>query len=101
MFMSFLRTGLGAAAALVATLVATPALANSSATADIATPLRTAATEKPTALGSRDEQFKALFSRWQSLDGGSATPQTTVSIPSRTPIDGARLTSGYGTGGIR
>ena len=96
MFMSFFRTGLGAAAALVATLVATPALANSSATADIATPLRTAAMEKPTALGSRDEQFKALFSRWQSLDTGSTAPQSTVSIPSRTPLDNVRLTSSYG-----
>jgi murein DD-endopeptidase MepM/ murein hydrolase activator NlpD len=95
MFMSFFRTGFGAAAALVA-LVTTPAFANSSATADIATPLRTATMEKPTALGSRDEQFKALFSRWQSMDTGSTAPQSTVSIPSRTPLDNVRLSSGYG-----
>lgn len=92
----FFRTGLGAAAALAASLLATPAVANSSATADIAAPLRTAAAEKPTALGNRDEQFKALFSRWQSLDGGTAVPTKTVSIPSRTPLDAMRLTSSYG-----
>jgi murein DD-endopeptidase MepM/ murein hydrolase activator NlpD len=98
MILSFLRNGLAAAAAFAAALSAAPAAANSSATADIAAPLRTAAVEKSTALGSRDEQFKALFSRWQSMDGGSAPTQTTaVSIPSRTPIDNVRLTSGYGT----
>ena len=96
MFMSFFRTGLGAAAALAASVLGTPALANSSATADIAAPLRTAAEAKPTALGNRDEQFKALFSRWQSLDGGTPAPTKTVSIPSRTPLDAMRLTSSYG-----
>ena len=96
MFTSFIRTGFGALAAFAATVSANPALANSSAAADIAAPLRTAQAAKPTALGSGDEQFKALFNRWQSMDGGTTTAAPTVSIPSRNPLDGARLSSGYG-----
>jgi murein DD-endopeptidase MepM/ murein hydrolase activator NlpD len=104
MFTSFIRTGFGALAALAATVSANPALANSSAAADIAAPLRAAQTEKPSALGTsalgnRDEQFKALFHRWQSMDGGIAatTAKPTVSIPSRMPVEDARMSSGYGT----
>jgi len=97
MFTSFIRTGLGALFALAATVSANPALANSSAAADIAAPLRAAQAEKPTALGNRDEQFKALFSRWQSLDGSTATPtKAIVSIPSLMPVEGVRMSSGYG-----
>ena len=96
MFTSFIRTGFGALAAFAATVSANPALANSSAAADIAAPLRTAQAAKPTALGNGDEQFKALFNRWQSMDGGTTTAAPTVSIPSRNPLDGARMSSGYG-----
>jgi murein DD-endopeptidase MepM/ murein hydrolase activator NlpD len=105
MFNFALRTVLGAAAALAATLSASPALANAAATADIAAPLRAAQAEKPSALGTRDEQFRALFAGWQ---GTSAAPvRSTVSIPSRIPVEGVRLTSDYGmrwhpvTGGRR
>ena len=99
MFTSFIRTGLGALFGLAATVSAQPALANSSAAADIAAPLRTAQAAKPSALGSGDEQFKALFHRWQSMDGGTAvsTATPTVSIPSRMPVEDARMSSGYGT----
>jgi murein DD-endopeptidase MepM/ murein hydrolase activator NlpD len=97
MFNFILRKGLGAIAALAVTVSANPALANSAATADIAAPLRAAQAEKPTALGSRDEQFKALFSRWQSMDGGAAsTAKASVSIPSLMPVDGVHLSSDYG-----
>ena len=97
MFSFFIRKGLGALAALAITVSANPALANSAATADIAAPLRAAQAEKPTALGNRDEQFKALFSRWQSMDGSAATTaNSSVSIPSRMPVDGVRLSSDYG-----
>ena len=95
MFNFFIRKGLGALAALAITVGANPALANSAATADIAAPLRTARAEKPTALGNRDEQFKALFSRWQSLDG-TTTTKSSVSIPSLMPVDGVHLSSDYG-----
>ena len=95
MFNFFIRKGLGALAALAITVGANPALANSAATADIAAPLRAAQAEKPTALGNRDEQFKALFSRWQSMDGTTAT-KSSVSIPSLMPVDGVHLSSDYG-----
>lgn len=93
----FIRKGLGALAALAMTVSASPALANSSATADIAAPLRAAQAERPTALGSRDEQFKSLFSRWQSMDPSTASAANpSVSIPSRMPVDGVRLSSDFG-----
>jgi murein DD-endopeptidase MepM/ murein hydrolase activator NlpD len=107
MFNLFIRTGLGAVAALAATVSASPALANASANADISAPLRAAQSEKPTALGSRDEQFKALFSRWQSLETGSLPTTSAVSIPARAPLDSLRMTSNFGlrwhpvTGGRR
>ena len=95
MFDVFFRKGLGALAALAITICANPALANSAATADIAAPLRAAQAERPTALGNRDEQFKALFSRWQSMDG-TTTTKSSVSIPSLMPVDGVHLSSDYG-----
>ena len=96
MFSFFIRKGLGALAALAITVSANPALANSAATADIAAPLRAAQVAKPTALGNRDEQFKALFSRWQSMDGSAATTKASVSIPSLMPVEGVHLSSDYG-----
>ena len=97
MFNFVIRKGLGAFAALAITVCATPALANSAATADIAAPLRSAQADRPTALGNRDEQFKALFSRWQSMDGSIGTvTKSIVSIPSLMPVDGVHLSSDYG-----
>ena len=95
MIMSFHRTVLSALAALAATVSVGPALANSSATADIAAPLRSAQVEKTTALGGRDEQFRNLFASWQS-SATTAAPRAAVSIPSRMPVEGVRLTSDYG-----
>ncbi len=106
MLISFHRTVWSALAALAATVSASPALANSSATADIAAPLRSAQVEKQTALGGRDEQFRNLFASWQGSDT-TAAPRAAVSIPSRMPVEGVRLSSDYGmrwhpvTGGRR
>ena len=88
---------------------ASPAFANSSATADIAAPVRAAQAAKPSPLGNGDEEFRQLFSNWQSLDKPQRLVQPTtkaqqrkplmagqVSIPSRIPIEGVRLTSNYG-----
>lgn len=93
-----LRSALGMIAAASAAVSATPALANSSSNAaDIAAPLRTAEAARPAAAGSGDEQFRNLFHSWQSLDRtSSSAPTASVSIPSRIPIDGFRMTSGYG-----
>lgn len=103
------RTAAGAIVAAVALLGSAPAFANSSANADIAAPLRAAQAAKASvavqgALGSSDEQFRHLFSSWQSLDKAPAFAAATaistaapkVSIPSRVPVDGYRLTSEYG-----
>ena len=107
MSQTVVRAGLAAVAALTATVAAAPAFANSSA-ADIAAPLRTVQAERPTALGSRDEQFRNLFSSWQAMEAGSApVTRAQVSIPSRMPVEGVRLSSDYGmrnhpvTGGRR
>ena len=104
-FFAQVRT-IATAAAMVLGIGANPALANSSATADIAAPLRAAAAAKPSALGSGDSEFRQLFASWQSLDKTIVTPvavssiirrtMTGVSIPSRMPVDGAHLTSDFG-----
>jgi murein DD-endopeptidase MepM/ murein hydrolase activator NlpD len=102
----FARLGL-IGAALVSVFTANPALANSSANADIAAPLRAAQAARQTALGNGDEEFRRLFSNWQNLDQpahiasvSTATPTRRtgagVSIPSRMPVEGVKLTSGYG-----
>jgi murein DD-endopeptidase MepM/ murein hydrolase activator NlpD len=80
---------------------AAPAFANASAAAaDIAAPVRDA---KASGVTSSDEQFKQLFSSWQSMDqGGPVTistpsaPTMGVSIPSRAPLAAASTSSSYG-----
>jgi murein DD-endopeptidase MepM/ murein hydrolase activator NlpD len=116
------RATAGTVAAASAVFVANPALANSSANADIAAPLRAAQAAKP-ATGGTEEQFRQLFSSWQAIEkqraplaaiseaanlaaSSSASPiaslgikpfgRSTVSIPSRIPVEGVRLTSDYG-----
>jgi murein DD-endopeptidase MepM/ murein hydrolase activator NlpD len=100
--------------------MANPALANSSANADIAAPLRAAQAAKPATGG--EEQFRQLFSSWQAIEqqrAPVATPQTQnlaassraapavalgiapfrgsgVSIPSRVPVEGMHLSSDFG-----
>jgi murein DD-endopeptidase MepM/ murein hydrolase activator NlpD len=103
-----IKVAVGATAAAFALLGSAPAFANSSANADIAAPLRAAQAAKSgnaqSALGSGDEQFRQLFSSWQSLDKNPAlaaaavatTSVPKVSIPSRAPLAGYRLTSDYG-----
>ena len=97
-----IRTYVGALAILSSLMVANPALANSSATADIAAPLRAAQAAKSSQLGNGDEEFGRLFASWQSLDKPGAQIAmlnrrlNAVTIPSRMPVDGVRLTSDYG-----
>jgi murein DD-endopeptidase MepM/ murein hydrolase activator NlpD len=96
-------------------LAAHPALANASASTDISAPLRTAQAEKSVS-GSEDDQFRKLFSSWQSYEStGSAALAASsgrsplsaaaraaagiagpVSIPSRTPLAGLTMTSNFG-----
>ena len=112
MFFAKLRGVAGMIAAISGLAVATPAIANSAAAnADVTSPLRAAQAAKPSAQGG-DDEFRSLFNGWKSLDNGqlvltpltrvaSAPSATTyrpssVSIPSRMPVNGAALTSGYG-----
>ena len=85
-----------AAGAALLTMAATPALANSSAAAaDMAAPVR----EAPSSTLNGDAQFQELFASWRSLDRNRAeTPiaRTGISVPSRMPLNDARLTSDYG-----
>ena len=103
---TLLARGLAGAILASAALIATPASANSAATADMTAPLRSAQSASGTKTPGGDEQFRSLFASWQSLDQRSGTsaglaavtaPTTaTASIPSITPIQGFRLTSDYG-----
>ena len=118
----FAKMRLFAGAAVPVSLMfgAHPALANSSTAADIAAPLRAAQDARASSLGNGDEEFRQLFANWRSLDKPAAlgTPKfnpslttsaattravaspfaapRTVSIPSRVPVEGVRLTSDYG-----
>ena len=88
---------LGAFAALASLGLATPAQANASATAaDITAPLREAQAAK-TGVRGGDDEFRRLFASWNGTTTASvpARPRS-VSIPSRMPLDGASLTSGFG-----
>lgn len=101
-------------------IAATPASANSSANADIAAPLRAAQEAGQSVSGSEDEQFRSLFSKWQTFESNavpalaavaeaadeagrtsSATrfvsiQRESISIPSRAPLQAANLTSDFG-----
>lgn len=100
----FKRQILKVSAALIAAgslAAAAPAAANSSASAssaspDVSAPMRAAQGEN---LSSGDPRFKELFASWTALDQtgpGNPVEQPVVAVPSRMPLGGARLTSGYG-----
>lgn len=104
-FSAKVRNVAGAIAALATMAFTTPALANSSAAADVNATLRAAQAAKPQAQG--DEEFRRLFSSWKSLDKAGVVAVSTaaaatafrprgVSIPSRMPVVNAALTSSYG-----
>ncbi|WP_323982226.1 M23 family metallopeptidase [Novosphingobium aureum] len=103
------RAVAGAFIAAGLTIAAHPAMANSAAaSADISAPLRAAQSAGQSASGAEDEKFRQLFSTWQNFEetglaaarpkteAGSAGSIAPVSIPSRNPLDNARLTSDFG-----
>ena len=96
-FIAKVRSMIGALAVLASLGLAAPALANASATAaDITAPLREAQAAKAGVRGG-DEEFRRLFASWNSTSTVSVpTRPRSVSIPSRMPLDGAGLTSGFG-----
>jgi len=109
-FFAKARSIAGALAAIGSLAISQPALANSSAAAaDVTAPLRASAAAKPAHGG--DEEFRNLFNGWTASSSNSSLAiapagpaaslstsyrPASVSIPSRMPVDGAALTSGYG-----
>lgn len=106
--MSTLRAHISKAVAALcaaACLIAAPAAhANTSANtaADVTAPVREAQAET---LANGDERFRELFASWTALDAVTKPQQSepiavferpTVSVPSLTPVNGARMTSGFG-----
>ncbi len=105
----------GAILAAVSLFASAPALANSANT-DIAAPLRATQGAEKSVSGGEDEQFRKLFSTWQNFEetGSARLAASTgksplsaaaraaagisgpVSIPSRTPLEGLKLTSNFG-----
>lgn len=97
-------------AALLTSAGSAPAFANTAnsatASADIIEPVRE---NQADALANGDQRFKSLFANWTSIERTSPTvgtgaqtaysapfAQPTISVPSRMPLEGAQLTSGYG-----
>lgn len=89
---------------------AAPAMANTATTstaADVTAPLKEG--EAPV-VDTGDARFKSLFSSWKQLETTSPTlgtgedavaysspvPTRGISVPSRMPLEGASLTSGFG-----
>ncbi len=86
------------------------------ANSDIAAPLRAAQGADKSASGGEDEQFRKLFSSWQTFEEtgnpglaasvgrsplsaaarAAAGISGPISIPSRTPLDGLTMTSNFG-----
>jgi murein DD-endopeptidase MepM/ murein hydrolase activator NlpD len=115
------RSLAGIAAAAATLFSSNPAMANASANADILAPLRAAtAAKQDNAATAGDTEFRSLFNSWSALEGNNrklvtvsqplrtsgadssvtaplafAMP-TKVAIPSRIPVDGVALTSGFG-----
>ncbi|MFZ9394555.1 MAG: M23 family metallopeptidase [Erythrobacter sp.] len=81
----------------MALFATTPALANSNAVAvEINDTVRQAQDDS---LLAGDQSFRQLFASWEALDQRGtdiSTIRPAISVPSRMPLDGARLTSDFG-----
>lgn len=121
-FFAKVRSIAGMVAAVAGLSLANPALANSSANADVNAPIRAAQAAKAPQGG--DDEFRRLFTGWKTMDNGQlaiapaattapipaapgfVTPNLAVgttafaprkvSIPSRNPLNNAALTSNFG-----
>jgi len=99
-FNSRTLTAILAAAAAFLVMGSSPAIAQgTAASTQIASAVKPA--ERPqTPLAEGDDEFRQLFASWKSLDNGTglvaAAPRAQVSIPSRMPVAGVRLSSDYG-----
>ncbi|WP_328598195.1 M23 family metallopeptidase [Croceibacterium salegens] len=79
-------------------IAASPAAANETAAATQMTgALKGSASTE--ALGNGDKEFTQLFAGWKETERGSgslAAPRQAVAVPSRMPVDTARMSSGFG-----
>lgn len=95
--MQFCKRACCAAVAGAALVATSPALANSNAVAvEINDTVRQAQDDS---LLAGDQSFRQLFVSWEALDQRGADASTirpSISVPSRMPLDGARLTSDFG-----
>jgi len=93
-----------AAAGIAATIVAPVQAQDNSAATQLTSAQITGVIEAPVATGSGDAEFSELFASWQQADAGRVSaatgfvtaPTQRVSVPSRMPLDAARLSSSYG-----
>lgn len=91
-----IKQALATIAGSVFALLSNPAMANETATSAQISGSFDASAATAT---SGDAEFRELFTSWKSMDTSgqlSATPRMPVSVPSRMPVDGVTLTSGYG-----
>lgn len=98
------KTALGAAATIL--LGATPALANDGvAPTTASTQIASAIDGADAGMTSADEEFRSLFDSWEAVENGGRVgtnglvatyPRTSVSVPSRMPVETARMSSSYG-----
>lgn len=103
LFKRNISKAIAASCAAVSLVAAAPAVANTNANAnnnssaaDITKPLKEAEGQS---LASGDPRFRELFASWTALDEagpGAPVERPVVAVPSRMPLDGARLSSGYG-----
>ncbi|WP_121118816.1 M23 family metallopeptidase [Croceibacterium ferulae] len=94
-----------AAAGIAATIVApVQAQDNSAAATQLTSAQITGVIEAPVASGTGDAEFSELFASWQQADAGRVSaatgfvtaPVQRVAVPSRMPLDAARMSSNYG-----
>lgn len=92
-------SALVAAAATFAAICATPAMAEELDQSAIEQADSAPSASFTSPLGQGDAQFHQLFSGWEKLDGAAgsvAEAVVRVAVPSRMPLEGARLTSNFG-----
>jgi murein DD-endopeptidase MepM/ murein hydrolase activator NlpD len=89
-----LKHGFVALVGLALAAMTAPAQAQETATT---TQITGAVDTSAVSAASGDREFSELFASWRSTESGvGAAPTARVSIPSRMPLDDARLTSDYG-----
>lgn len=92
------KLGFAAIAGMALSLTAQPVLANEAATS---AQITGAIPADKVGAATGDREFSELFATWRSMDAtgvASATPlpAARVSVPSRMPLESARLSSNYG-----